>query len=495
MNLKVKFLDWSAGAPVVMLNKKTAELLGVHSNDRILIKTLGKNPREIFSVLGTVESLVKKKEIAVSSETGKIMELKQRQNVNVSLSSTPQSLEFIKKKLNGKRLSELEIKKIIKDVVNNSLSGSEIALFVSAMYNKGMNLQETIDLIKSMRDVGCKIRFNGKFVVDKHCIGGIAGNRTTPIVVSICASAGLIFPKTSSRAITSAAGTADVVETLSRVEFSVKELKKILRKTKACFIAGGFLGIVPSDSKIIQVEKLLNIDPKSQLVASIMSKKIAMGAKYLLIDIPLGDYAKVKNRREALSLKKKFELIGKHFGKKIRCVITDGKQPIGNGIGPALEMIDILSILNRARKRPEDLEKKAVFLAGEIFDLIGKTKKGKGKYLAREILCSGKAFKKFKEIIRAQGGSVKNLKPGKYKKEILSNHSGKIKLINSKKISILARLAGCPLDKFAGLYLHHHIGDKLIKKEKVLTIYAESKSRLKQAIRFWEDNKDMIEIR
>jgi len=495
MNLKVKFLKWSAGVPVVMLNYQTAEKLGVHPNDRILIKTLEKEPKEIFSVVGVVESLARKKEIAVSSEAGNIIELKNGQRVNVSLASTPKSLEFIKKKLNGERLMEPEIKEIIKDVVNNSLSGSEIALFVSAMYNRGMNLQETIDLIKSMKDVGCKINFPGKFVVDKHCIGGIAGNRTTPIIVSICASAGLIFPKTSSRAITSAAGTADVVETLAKVEFSIKNLEKILKKTKACFIAGGFLGIVPSDSKIIQIEKLLNIDPKSQLVASIMSKKIAMGAKYLLIDIPFGEEAKVKNKREAVALKKKFELIGKHFGKKIKCVITNGRQPIGNGIGPVLEMRDILRVLDRAKKGPEDLEKKSIYLAGEIFDLVGKTRKGKGICLAREILYSGKAFEKFKEILKAQGGCVKDLKLGKYKKEIFAKNSGRVRSIKNKKISLLGRVAGCPLDKSAGVYLQYHLGEKVNKKDKILTIYAESKPRLKQAVKFWKDNKNIIEIK
>jgi len=158
---------------------------------------------------------------------------------------------FIKEKLDKKPLSEDKIKKITKDIVNNSLSEAEIALFISAMYGNGMNFQETIYLIKSILNSGERISLKNKFVVDKHSIGGIPGNRTTPIVVSICASQGLIFPKTSSRAITSAAGTADVLETLTKVEFSAKELKKIISKAGACMVWGGALEMVPADSKII----------------------------------------------------------------------------------------------------------------------------------------------------------------------------------------------------------------------------------------------------
>jgi putative thymidine phosphorylase len=490
MELKVKLLKWSAGIPVAMLNEETANLIGVKTKGRIFIKTLSKNPKGVSTIVDIAKTLVKKNEIGISTELRDRLFLHAGQKVDVDLSLPTKSLTFIKKKINKEALSQLEINEIIKDVVNNSLSEAEIALFVSAMYENGMNMDETISLIKAILNSGqqLKLRLKNKFIVDKHSIGGIPGNRTTPIVVSICAAGGLIMPKSSSRAITTPAGTADVVETVARVEFSIKESEKIVKKTGACLIWGGSLKIVPADEKIIQIEKILNIDPEAQLLASIMSKKLASGAKYILIDIPYGKTAKVK-KEKALHLKKKFEFLGRYFNKKMKVVLTKGDEPIGNGIGPAMEMRDIIKILRRDKSRPIDLETKSLFLAGEIFEMTRKAKKGEGVFLAKKILDSRKAFAKFKQIIKAQKGNLNRLKYAKFKKDIRTTKNGKIKEIDNKKITLLARIAGCPMDKSAGLYLYKHVGDKLEKGEKLLTIYAESKTRLREAVSFYLTQK------
>ena len=503
MELKIKLIKWSAGLPVAMLNKKTASKIGAHLQDRICIKTLSKNPKEVFTIIDTITGLVKENEIAVSSELKTRLSLRTGQKVDIGLASLPKSIFFIKKKLKNKELSEKEINEIIKDVVSNSLSEPEIALFVSSMDKQGMSFKETIALIKSILKSGNRFSLNRKFVADKHSIGGVAGNRTTPIIVSICAAGGLTMPKTSSRAITSAAGTADVLETIAQVEFSLDEVKKIIKQTNACMVWGGALGMVPADSKIIKVEKILGIDPEAQLLASIMSKKLAVGSKYIVIDIPYGKGAKV-TKTKALILKKKFEKLGRYFNKKLICVLTDGTEPIGNGIGPALELVDIIRVLDTNLQAPDDLERKSLFLAGKLFEITGKAKKGQGFKFAREILYSGNAFKKFKQIIKAQKGKlnllddlIKRAKknnsinhwPTKFKKNILSYKSGKIIEINNKKINFLARITGCPVNKFAGLYLFHHVGDKIKKREKILTIYSESKSRLKHAVDFYKKEK------
>ena len=488
MELKIKILKWSAGAPVAILNEKTAEIIGVKTKGRIFIKTISKKPKGVSTIIDTAKTLVKPNEIAISSELRERLPLNSGQKVDVDLAPNPRSLAFIKKKMNGEMLSQNEINEIISDIITNSLSEAEIALFISAMYEEGMKMEETIFLINAVLKSGQRLKLKGKFVVDKHSIGGIPGNRTTPIVVSICAAAGLIFPKSSSRAITTPAGTADVVETIADVDFTIPELKKIVKKVGACLIWGGSLEIVPADEKIITIEKILNIDPESQLLASIMSKKLALGAKYILIDIPYGKNAKV-NKKKALHLKRKFEFLGHHFKKVLKVVLTRGDEPIGNGIGPALEIIDILKILSRAEDRPLDLEKKSIFLAGEIFEMTGKTPKGKGQILAKEMLDSGKAIKKFKDIIKAQRGSLHRLRLAKFKKDIFMKSNGKIFEIDNKKITSLARIAGCPMDKSSGLYLYKHVGNRLKKGEKLLTIYTESKSRLREAINFYIEQK------
>jgi len=487
MRLKVKFLKWSAGIPVAMLRKKTAEKIGVHAQDRIIIMINGK--QKFTTILDTVESgLLKENEIAVTSEIASILNLRKSQIVDIQLSSMPKSVEFIKKKLNNHSLSKKEIHIIIEDIVSNCLSEAEIALFIVAMDKAGMTIKEIAHLIEAILETGSKLNLKNKYLVDKHSIGGIAGNRTTPIVVSICASAGLMIPKSSSRAITTAAGTADVIETIARVDFSMKELKKIVKKTKGCMIWGGGLGMVPADSKIIHVEKQLSIDPESQLIASIMAKKLAVGSKYIVIDIPYGSSAKV-TKQKALQLKRKFEEIGKYFKKKMRVVLTDGDQPMGMGVGPALELKDVMAVLNPQQQGPEDLEDKSTFLAGILLEMTKKAEKQKGQNLAKKILSSGKAFEKFKEIIKAQKGTFKEIREAKFNKTIFSKKRGKVIKINNKRINALARTAGCPKDKFAGLKIYVSLKDKIKKGDKLLTIYAETKSRLNEALKFYKQMK------
>ncbi len=494
MQLKTKLLKWSAGIPVAMLDHATAEKIGVHPSDRISIRTLSKHPKEMSTIIDVVKGIVGKNEIGISSELEKYLNNHITDKVEVNLATPPKSLDFVKKKLDNKEISKEEIDAIIKDVVNNSLSEAEIALFIIAVHKYGMTMNELINLTESIRNTGSELHFKQKIVVDKHGVGGIPGNRTTPLVVSICAAAGLIFPKNSSRAITSAAGTADVIETIADVEFTIKDLYGIIKKAGACMVWGGGLGMVPADAKMMEVERSLKIDPESQLIASIMSKKLAAGSNYILIDIPCGRGAKITSRQKALRLKRKFETLGKHFKKKVKCVITKGSEPIGNGIGPVLELEDIIKILNpeESKNAPQDLRKKAIFLSANIFEMTGKSKKGQGSQLAEEMLSSGKAFAKFKEIISAQRGSLKRLKYARFKHVLLSKKSGKVSDIDNKKINSLVRVAGCPVDKSAGVYLHYHLNQRVKKGQPLLTFYAESKPRLNEAIRFYESTKPIL---
>ena len=485
MKLKVKSSGWSAGRPIAIVNDKTATRLTANVNDRVLIKYKSK---KITAVIDISSKIADENEIVLSSEILFYLGLKGKEFVDVDIAKKPRAVQIINKKLGCKTLSEPEINQIIKSVVDNSLTEIEIAFFISAIYKCGMKSEEIVALTRSMFETGKKLKFPGKIVVDKHSIGGIAGNRTTPIVVSICASAGLTFPKTSSRAITSAAGTADVIEAVCKVNFSPEEIKKIIHKTNACMVWGGALGFAPADDKIIRVESMINIDPEPNLLASILAKKLSVGSKYVLIDIPYGKFAKV-NKQEGQNLKEKFEALGKKFGLKLKAVLTDGSQPIGNGIGPILEIKDIISVLENKPDCPKDLKNKSIFLAGQIFELCNKAKKNQGEKLALKILESGQAFNKFSQIIEAQEGSLKNLGFAKCQYDILSNKSGKIDFIDNKKINLLARVAGSPLDKKAGVYLYKHLKNKISKGEKIMTIYSQSKAKLDDAIHFYNENK------
>ena len=488
MKLKAKKLRWLAGRPVVILSPETAKNLNVHVNERVGITYRGK---KVYAVLDIFSNLVEKNAIGLSKEIISFLPIKDKSFLEVFPAEIFIGGQIIKKKLSGKRLSDAEIHMLISEISQNNLTESEIAFFISAEKNNGLSKRELIALTRAMIKTGNRMVFNKKIVADKHCIGGIAGNRTTPIVVAICAAVGLTMPKTSSRAITSAAGTADTIETISKVEFTQNELKEIVNKTGACLVWNGALNLSPSDDKIIHVERLLNLDVEPQLIASIMSKKIAAGSNHVLIDIPYGG-GKISNIRRAKELGKKFKIVARKFKIKLKIIYTKGNQPIGKGIGPVLEMIDILSVLQG--KGPEDLRGKSLLLAESLMDLC-KIKNSKRK--AIEILESGKAYEKFKEIINTQNGKndfekrIKKLRFAKFSKTVIAKSNRQIKHISNKKINMMCRILGAPQTKTAGAYIYRGLG-KVERGEKMITLYSESKDKLKDALKYFEEFEPIV---
>jgi AMP phosphorylase len=342
-----------------------------------------------------------------------------------------------------------------------------------------MSPKETIMLTQAMAEQGETLKIKRYPIIDKHCIGGVPGNRTTMVLVPVIAAAGLTIPKTSSRSITSPAGTADTMEVLSNVSFPLKDMKKIVQKTNGCVVWGGSLNLAPADDKIIKVERPLGIDAESQLLASILAKKLSVSSTHIIIDIPAGAGAKVKDRKAALLLKKQFEDVAKSLKMRVTVVITDGSQPIGKGIGPALEARDVLRVLMRDARRPFDLERKCVFMAGKIFEMAG-IKNGLVK--AHHILDSGKAYMKMKEIIKAQGGNPditpKEIVLGRCRHIVRADKSGIVKAIDNESITHLARVAGAPKFKGAGVYIYKHIGDKVEKGDKLFKVFTKGKNKL-----------------
>jgi AMP phosphorylase len=362
------------------------------------------------------------------------------------------------------------------------LNDTELTYFVSACYTNAMSSRETIMLTEAMAKQGQTLKLNKHPIIDKHCIGGVPGNRTTMILVPIIAAAGLAIPKTSSRSITSPAGTADTMEVLANVSFPLRDMKRIVQKTNGCIVWGGSLNLAPADDKIIKVERPLGIDAESQLLASILAKKLSVSSSHIIIDIPAGPGAKVKDREAALILKRKFETIAKKLKRRVTVIITDGSQPIGKGIGPALEARDVLRVLLRDGRRPIDLENKCVLMAGKIFEMAG-IKNGREK--AQRILDSGKAYMKMKEIIKAQGGNPditpKEIALGRCRYLIRAKKSGIVKSIDNEVVTHLSRVAGAPKFKGAGLYIYKHVGDEVKKGDKLFKIYTKGKTKLEYA--------------
>ncbi|MBD3263368.1 AMP phosphorylase [Candidatus Woesearchaeota archaeon] len=485
MKLKTKVFDIeSGGALIVLLNEKIAKELDVTSGDRVRVMAEGKY---VVAVVDIAKKL-KNKDIGVYDEVRETLNLNPGQIVTVEPEEIPESIGSIKKKLDNKEINVDEIYNIVNDIVDNILTQPEIAYFVAAAYTHGFSMKETEHLTKAMAETGDILKWKKKPIVGKHCIGGVAGNRTTMLIVPIITAAGLMMPKTSSRSITSPSGTADTMEVLADVSFeSTKEIKDIVKKAGGCMVWGGALKLAPADDAIVKVEHSLELDPTPMLLASITSKKYVEGDTHVLIDIPVGRFAKCSAKRFK-QLKKKFENLGKRLGIKVKVIKTEGEEPIGNGLGPALEAKDILWVLQGHEKGPKDLEEKALTMAGILLELSGKVKKGQGKKKAKKLLESGKALEKMKEIIKAQGGNPnikpENIKVGKYTYNFKANKSGKIKILNDDRISRIARFAGAPKSKGAGVYLYVHKDAKVKKGDKLFTIYAESDWKLSNAKKF-----------
>jgi thymidine phosphorylase len=391
--------------------------------------------------------------------------------VAVTPAAPPNSLDAVRAKIQGRVLGDAEIAAIVDDVTHYRYSDMEIAAFLigSASF---MTSGELLALAHAMAQAGTQLTWDRPVVVDKHCIGGIPGNRTSMIVVPIVAAHGLMIPKTSSRAITSPAGTADTMEVLARVDLSIHEMKEVVAACHGCLIWGGHVNLSPADDIFISVERPLSLDTREQMVASIMSKKIAAGSTHLLIDLPVGPSAKLTNAMEAMRLRKLFEFVGDHFGIAVEVITTDGRQPIGNGIGPVLEAQDVMAVLSNDPAAPRDLREKSLRLAAHLLDYDPELRGGKGYARARELLDSGLALKQMHKIIDAQGPSGCSTDLGSLTADVPAQRGGVVEAIDCLRLNRLARTAGAPIDKGAGIKVFKKIGDRVEQGEPLYRIYA-----------------------
>ncbi len=496
MKLQVKKLPIGTGDILIaVLNKKDATKLDLYPSDRVLIRNKQKKAVATIDVTechvpkfrplkAKIQCVVKEGEIGLFEELQDALNIRDSEEVEISIEPKPDSINYIKKKLKGERLSAKELLAIVRDINSGKLTDVEIAYFVSACYVHELDTKEVVSLTEGMISTGDVLKLPDKIIVDKHCIGGVAANRTSMMVVPILCAAGLTVPKTSSRSITSAAGTSDTVEVLCNVSFPLAKMKKIVQKTGGCLVWGGAVNLAPSDDKIIRVEHPLALDPVGQLLASILAKKKSVSSTHVLIDIPVGRGAKTEDMKSAYRLKRAFEQIGKTIGMKIVVLITDGSQPVGNGIGPSLEARDVIWTLQNSPKGSALLREKALNLSGVLLELTGKAGKGKGYNLAKYYLDSGKAYDKFFEIIVAQGGKkihAEDIRLAKKTYTVRAQKAGRVSHIDNGISNKIARIAGAPQDKEAGVYLHVHKGTLVQKGDILYTVYSDSDERLKYA--------------
>ncbi|MBR9681321.1 MAG: thymidine phosphorylase [Candidatus Altiarchaeota archaeon] len=481
----------SGGVLTVGLNKETAKNMNLNVGDRVEVFW---DKKSFIAVLEVSKKAIPIGTINILRDAWK--KFRVPDEVHVKAISKPRSVDYIKSRLLGNPITAEQIREIVSDIMHNRLSAVESTYFVASAYVQRLSFEEEEALTRAIVDEGEVLKFEGGPILDKHCIGGVPGNRTTPIVVPIVAAAGFLMPKTSSKAITSPAGTADVMEVLSDVSFGNDELVRIVKEVGAVLAWGGSLQLAPVDDMLLKLRYPLRLDPISFLLASILAKKFASGAEKVLIDIPLG--AKVRSMKAAQDLASRFKRLGSRLGMEVKVVITEGGQPIGNGIGPALEARDI--VLTLQGKGPKDLREKCLLLSGTLLEMAGKND---GYSLAKELLDSGAAYKKFKEIIAAQKGNpdiqAEDIALCPKTHDILATKDINNIRYSPDVLTKIARKLGTPSIKGAGIYLHVLPTRSVNKGGKIMTLYAPDDDRLEAVLEFLKektfvlDNKQILD--
>lgn len=450
--------------------------------------------RRVIATLNVVSSsIVAPNEAGLSEAAWRALGGSDGASVSIRHPTPLESFSAVRAKIYGRRLSADCAGAIIQDVVDGNYSDIEMAAFLAACAGDRLDLTEVIGLTRAMVDTGAHLRWGGNTIVDKHCVGGLPGNRTTLLVVPIVAACGLVIPKTSSRAITSPAGTADAMETLAPVELSMARMRKVVDREGGCIVWGGRANLSPADDILIRIERPLDLDSAGQLVASVLSKKIAAGSSHVLIDIPVGPTAKVRSPQEAQLLSTLLVAVGDAMGLVVRTIITDGTQPVGRGIGPALEARDVLSVLQGAEGAPRDLRERALLLAGAVLELGQRAAAGQGLAVATATLDSGQAWSKFQAICDAQGG-MRQPTLAAYNRVHVAARTGPIDSIDNRRLARIAKLAGAPKASAAGLVLHAAVGDLVVAGQPLFTLYAQSPGELAYADAYAQSQPNVIHI-
>lgn len=450
--------------------------------------------REVIALLNVVTGdWLGENEAALSDVAWQALGPGQGELARFAHAESPESTQILRAKVFGSHLSESDFAMVLRDVLAARFSDIELAAFLTACAGDRMNLDESVALTRAMVCVGERIDWGAGPVLDKHCVGGLPGNRTTPIVVAIVAALGYRIPKTSSRAITSPAGTADVMATMTRVDLELDTLRRVVEREGGCLAAGGKMRLSPADDMLIQIERPLDFDSDGQMVASILSKKIAAGSTHVLIDIPVGATAKVRSPAAADAIARRLGFVGEAMGMRVGIHLSDGRQPVGRGIGPALEAHDVLAVLRDTPDAPDDLRRRALDVAGAVLELLPDIAPGSGRARAAEVLASGAALHKFMAICAAQG-DFREPEWARFTQPFPAPSGGWIAGINNRQLARIAKLAGAPHDPAAGVVCLLREGDRVEPGQPLFMVHAESRGELAYALAYASGHPDILAI-
>ncbi len=455
----------------------------VSAGDRRIIATLGKITTDLLAP----------GEASLSESAWRLLGVEEGDEIRVAHPPQVDSLSHVRAKIHGKRLDAPAMEQIVHDIVAGRYADVHLSAFITACSGHVLDRDEMVALTEAMVAAGSRLDWGRARIADKHCVGGLPGNRTTPIVVAIAAACGLTIPKTSSRAITSPAGTADTMETLAPVDLDVPAMRRVVEQEGGCIVWGGAVDLSPADDVLIRVERLLDLDGEGQLVASVLSKKIAAGATHVVLDLPVGPTAKIRTSADSNRLTRAFLAVAEAKGLHVRVLHTDGTQPIGRGIGPALEAHDVVAVLRNEPHAPQDLRERAVRLAACLIEIVERSSATDAWARADKVLREGSAWRKFEAICRAQGG-LREPPRASYTHPMLATHAGSVVSIDNRVLARIAKLAGAPSAKAAGVEFHAPLGTRVENGMPLYTVHAETKGELAYALEYVRTHPGVIQV-
>ena len=444
--------------------------------------------RKIYAFLQIVDddNIVAPNQLALNDEAFSLLGEAEDAFVSISLAAPAPSRQALKRKIAGNILAPQDYKFIIKDIINKRYSDMDIASFIVAG-GTFISANEVLGLTDALIN-NSRINWGDENqIVDHHCLGGIPGNKTDIIITAIVGAYGLTIPKTVAKATTSCASVADTMGVLCNVNLNQDKFIELTKQNNAVIANYEHLEIVDAVKSISNVERHLGLTQQEFLLTSVLAIKVAAGVTHLVLDIPVGEKSRIKTTYEAIRLRKLAEYTGDRLGIKVDVVITDGREPIGNGVGAVLEARDVVQVLKNNPNAPQDLLEKSLFLAGRVLAFDYKLRGGKGYDTALEILQSGRSLKKLDEIIRAQGEKNQPIL-GKYTKDILAPRSGEILEIDNAQINRIALWAGVRQYTGAGIDLFKKVGDFVDEGEPLYRIYACTENDLDLAISVIENS-------
>ncbi|MFV0249603.1 MAG: thymidine phosphorylase [Bacilli bacterium] len=414
-------------------------------------------------------------------------------------------IEIITKKKNNEILSKQEIQYVIDNLMNKNIKDYQMSALLMAIVINKMNSEETINLTEAMINSGSKLDLSSieGIVVDKHSTGGV-GDKTTLILAPLIASLDIKMAKMSGRGLGHTGGTIDKLESIESFEVKLTK-EQFLNQINDIGVAitSQTENIAPADKIIYALRDVTGTTESIPLIASsIMSKKIASGAKIIVIDVKVGNGALMKNEDDARELSKLMIEIGDYYNRKVICVLTNMEEPLGNAIGNSLEVLESINTLKG--NGPVDLEKLVVVLATIIVEHAKNLSTEEAKSLVLDNLKNGQAYNKFEQLIKYQNGNIDHIKTNNTKIiSVKTSKDGFINKINAMKLGELARTLGAGrasmeenIDYGVGIVLHKKVGDFVFENEELVKIYINKKDiSVSEIVDCFEINEEKMETK